>query len=167
MCTGLFEVIAMPFKKILVFINEKIGSWALAIILMSLALKALTFPLQYFATKNSKKKQRLQPELERIMKKYADDPMVIQKLTIELFKIHKVNPLSEFIPALVQIPIFIAFFNVLITSPELFTASLCLWIPNLGLPDPYYVFPLLTGLFCFLVQKRSTSKVASKMQKKS
>ena len=163
---GYFNLLLDHLKKALVFFKERSGSWALAIVIMTILLKGLTFPFQYLATVNSKKMQGIHPELKRIKEDYKDDPVKLQKATLGVFKSNGVNPFMSVIPALIQIPIFIAFYDVLSRSQDLFGTSFWLWIPNLSLPDPLFILPVLTGLFFFLSQKITSAKVEDKVQKR-
>lgn len=124
------------------------GNYGLAIILLTVATRVLLLPLTFSQVRSMRKMQALQPELQRIQKKYRDNPQKLNEETLRLWREHGVTPLSGCLPVLLQLPILWAFFQALsgfrFEGPAGF-----LWIPHLANPDPYYVLPILAGVTTF------------------
>ena len=128
------------------------GNWGIAIILLTVAVKAVLYPLTFQSTRQMAAMQKLQPKLEALQKKLKDQPDKLQKETMDLYKSEGVNPLGGCLPMLLQIPVFLALFFAL-TSPD-FRAVLnaagthaqFLWITNLAKPDPTYILIVFIGL---------------------
>lgn len=131
-----------------------VPSYGLAIILMTIAIKLVLFPLTQKQLKSMSAMQEIQPKAKWIQEKYKDDPQVMQKKVMELYKEHGVNPMGGCLPLLVQMPIFIAFYRSLLDFNFVEVAhARFLWIPNIGQPDPYYLLAILAALTTFLQQK--------------
>lgn len=163
---GVFGIIAVPILKGLQFIYKYIPNYGLAIILITLFIRTLLFPLQYKSFKSMKKMQKLQPELAKVKEKYGDDPQRMQKETMELFKRNGANPMGGCLPLLLQMPVFFAFYQVLFNSVELLNAPFILWINDLSAKDPYYVLPVLMGIAMFGQTKLNPSTTADPTQQK-
>ncbi len=163
---GVFGVIAVPILKGLQFFYKYIPNYGLAIILITLLIRTLLFPLQYKSFKSMKKMQKLQPELAKVKEKYGDDPQRMQKETMELFKRNGANPMGGCLPLILQMPVFFAFYQVLFNSVELLNAPFMLWITDLSVKDPYYVLPVLMGAAMFGQTKLNPSTTADPTQQK-
>lgn len=163
---GVFGIIAVPILKGLQFIYKYIPNYGLAIILITLFIRTLLFPLQFKSFKSMKKMQKLQPELAKVKEKYGDDPQRMQKETMELFKKNGANPMGGCLPLLLQMPVFFAFYQVLFNSVELLNAPFILWIHDLSAKDPYYVLPVLMGIAMFGQTKLNPSTTADPTQQK-
>ncbi len=163
---GFFGVIAVPLLRALQFFYGLIPNYGVAIILLTLVVRMLTFPLQFKSFKSMKKMQVLQPELNKIKEKFKDDPKRMQQETMELFRREKANPLGGCFPLLLQMPIFFAFYKVLYAAVELVNAPFILWIHDLSVKDPYYVLPVLMALAMFAQQKLTPSTSADPTQQK-
>ncbi len=163
---GFFSIIAVPVLRGLQFFYGLVPNWGIAIILLTLLIRFLTFPLQYISTKNMKKMQSIQPELTKIKEKYKNDPAKVQKETMALFKRAGTNPMSGCFPMLLQMPIFFAFYKVLYNSVELVEAPFLGWIQDLSAKDPYYLLPVLMGLAMFAQQKLTPTTAADPTQQK-
>lgn len=163
---GVFGIIAVPILRGLQFIYKYIPNYGLAIILITLFIRTLLFPLQYKSFKSMKKMQKLQPELAKVKEKYGDDPQRMQKETMELFKRNGANPMGGCLPLLLQMPVFFAFYQVLFNSVELLNAPFILWINDLSAKDPYYVLPVLMGIAMFGQTKLNPSTTADPTQQK-
>ncbi|HHT74096.1 MAG TPA: membrane protein insertase YidC [Firmicutes bacterium] len=125
-------------------ISEAVGSYGLGIIIVTILLRVVLYPLTISQTKSMAKMKKLQPELNEIQKKYKDKPEEYQKRTIELYQKHGVNPLGGCLPMLIQLPILWAFFPVLREIPTSdLTMFMGIW--ELSKPDPYYIMPLLAA----------------------
>lgn len=142
-----------------------VGNWGLAIILVTILIKAIFYPLSAKSYRSMAKMRMLQPRLKRLQETYKDDRQALGKKTMELYREEKVNPLGGCLPMLVQIPIFISLYWVLLESVELRHAPFIFWIQDLSMKDPYFVLPILMGISMFLQQKISPAP-ADPMQAK-
>lgn len=163
---GVFGIIAVPILKGLQFFYKYAPNYGVAIILITLFIRTLLFPLQFKSFKSMKKMQKLQPELAKLKEKHADDPQKMQRATMELFKKNGANPMGGCLPLLLQMPVFFAFYQVLFNSVELLNAPFIFWIKDLSAKDPYYVLPVLMGIAMFFQTKLNPSTTADPMQKK-
>jgi YidC/Oxa1 family membrane protein insertase len=149
---GLLLPIALPFSKIFKFFYSFIPSYAAVIVLLTIIVRLLLLPLQVLAVKNMKKMQLIQPKLQEVKDRFKDNPVEIQKQTMEVFKKEKVNPFGGCLPLIIQMPVFFAFYSVLNQSTDLIGSSF-LWIQDLSQKDPLYVMPILVGIAFFIQQK--------------
>lgn len=163
---GIFGIIAVPILKGLQFFYKFAPNYGVAIILITLFIRTLLFPLQFKSFKSMKKMQKLQPELAKLKEKHADDPQKMQRATMELFKKNGANPMGGCLPLLLQMPVFFAFYQVLFNSVELLHAPFVFWIHDLSAKDPYYMLPVLMGIAMFFQTKLNPSTSADPMQKK-
>ncbi|HYM38196.1 MAG TPA: membrane protein insertase YidC, partial [Nitrospiraceae bacterium] len=124
-----------------------------AIVLLTVGIKLLFAPLQYKSYKSMKEMQLLQPKVLALQAKYKDDRDRLNKELIKLYRDHKVNPVGGCLPMLLQMPVFVALFNVLYMTIELRQAPFLLWVTDLSIPDPYYVLPILMGVTMVIQQK--------------
>jgi len=163
---GFFGILAVPLLRGLQFFYDFIPNYGLAIILLTLFIRTLMFPLQFKSFKSMKKMQNIQPELKKLKEKFKDDPQRMQKETMELFKRAGANPLGGCLPLVAQMPIFFAFYKVLYSAVELVGAPFVLWISDLSIKDPYYVLPVLMAATMLLQQKFQPSTTADPAQQK-
>ncbi len=131
---GIFGFISKILLHSLLGLQGIVGNWGVSIIVLTILIRFLFWPLTAKAARSSKKMAKIQEPLKKIREQYKDNPQKVQKETMKLFQQHKINPLAGCLPILIQIPIFIAFFYMLRSSSELRFASF-LWIPDLSLPD--------------------------------
>lgn len=150
---GMFDIIAKPLLYILKYFNKMTHNYGLAIILLTVLLKVIFFPLTHKSYKSMKVTKDLQPQVLTLKKKYKDDKEQLNREILNLYRTYKVNPLGGCLPLLLQFPIFIAFYWVLLGSIELRHAPFMLWIKDLSAYDPYYVTPILMGASMFIQQK--------------
>src|SRR5690606_27187378 len=143
---GIFSVIAKPILMLLKFLYTIVGNYGVAIIIVTLLIRMLLLPLNISSYRSMKKMQVIQPLLKSLKERYKKDPRQLQIETMALMKREKVNPLGGCLPMLLQLPIFIALYNVLAQSIELYQAPFMLWITDLSLKDKYYVLPVLMGV---------------------
>lgn len=143
---GWLTVIAAPLFWLLSAIHEWVGNWGVAIILLTVIIKLLFYPLSAASYKSMAKMRVLAPKLQSLKETYGDDRQRMQQAMMELYKTEKINPLGGCLPILVQIPVFIALYWVLMASVELRNAPFILWIDDLSAKDPFYVLPVLMGL---------------------
>jgi YidC/Oxa1 family membrane protein insertase len=163
---GIFSILAVPILRGLQWIYDFIPNYGIAIILLTLLLRMITFPLQYKSFKSMKKMQDIQPELTKLKAKFKDDPQRMQKESMELFKRAGANPLGGCLPLLLQMPFFFAFYKVLYGAVELVDAPFLFWIQDLSSKDQFYVLPVLMAGAMFLQQKMSPTTVSDPAQKK-
>lgn len=131
-------------------------SYGLAIIFMTIAIKLAMLPLTQKQMKSMRAMQEIQPKTKYIQQKYKDDPQLIQKKTMELYKEHGVNPLGGCLPLLIQMPIFLAFYQSLYKFQYVDAANVgFLWIPDISKPDPLFILAILAAATTFLQQKIS------------
>jgi len=163
---GLFGIVAVPIFRGMQFFYNLIPNYGWAIILLTLVIRTITFPLQYKSFKSMKKMQVIQPEITKIKEKYKEDPQRMQKETMELFKRAGANPLGGCLPLLLQMPIFFAFYKVLYQAVELVGAPWIFWVTDLSQKDPLYILPVLMAISMFLQQKFTPTTTTDPMQKK-
>lgn len=163
---GIWSLIAVPILRGLQFFFKVFPNYGISIILLTLIIRMLTFPLQYKSFKSMKKMQDIQPDLNKVREKFKDNPQKMQQETMALFRKAGANPLSGCLPLLLQMPIFFAFYKVLYSAVELVDAPFYLWIVDLSEKDPYYVLPVLMAVAMFFQQKLTPATTADPMQKK-
>ncbi|MBN2209081.1 MAG: membrane protein insertase YidC [Candidatus Coatesbacteria bacterium] len=150
---GWLSLIAGPMYDLLKFLYAGVGNYGLAIVILSLLIKAVFYPLTRKQTKSMKKMQGIQPEMKRLREKYKDDKQRLNQELMALYKEHEVNPMGGCLPMLIQFPFLIALIRVLPIVIELRQAPFILWLNDLSEPDPYYVTPILMGAAMILQQK--------------
>ena len=142
---GFLWFIAQPLFWLLDHIHDLVGNWGWAIILLTILIKLAFFHLSATSYKSMANMRRLQPRLVSLKERYADDKTRLNKAMMDLYKKEKINPLGGCLPILVQIPVFIALYWVLLESVELRQAPFILWLNNLSEPDPFFVLPIVMG----------------------
>ncbi|MBN9697337.1 MAG: membrane protein insertase YidC [Zoogloea sp.] len=147
---GWLTIIAAPLFWVLEWFHKLTGNWGWAIILVTIALKALFFPLSAASYKSMAKMKTLAPRLQRLKEQYGDDRMKMQQAMMDLYKREKVNPLGGCLPILIQIPVFIALYWVLLGVVEMRGAPWLGWIQDLSVKDPFYILPLIMGATSFI-----------------
>jgi YidC/Oxa1 family membrane protein insertase len=140
---GWLTVIAAPLFWVLKVFHGWLGNWGLAIILLTVVIKLIFFPLSAASYRSMAKMKLVTPRLMKLREQYGDDKVKMNQAMMELYKNEKINPLGGCLPILVQIPVFIALYWVLFESVELRHAPFYLWIKDLSAPDPWYVLPTL------------------------
>jgi len=150
---GFFSWIGRKMLEALEFLHGKTGNWGWAILLLTLILQVLLFPLTWKSLRAAAQMKKLQPEVAKLQQKYADDAQKLSAATMELYKTKGANPLGGCLPMVLQMPIFIALFNALRNSWELHGAVWIFWIKDLSAKDPYYVLPIVMGGLMFLQSK--------------
>ena len=150
---GWLTIIAKPLFVFLSFLNDLVGNWGLAIIILTLVVKALFYPLSAASYRSMAKMRVVAPKMQQLKERYGDDKQRMQVELMKLYQTEKINPLGGCLPILVQIPVFIALYYALIASVELRHAPFYGWIIDLSAPDPYYVLPVLMGI-SMIVQTR-------------
>jgi YidC/Oxa1 family membrane protein insertase len=162
---GWFDVIAKPMLYLLNWLYSVVGNYGISIILVTIVLKAVFWPITQKGLKSMKNMQKLQPKVVKLKEKYKNDPTKLNSETMSLYKTYKVNPLGGCLPMVLQIPVFFSLYKVLLQSIELRHAPFFLWITDLSAPDRLYlgfdlpylggvpVLTLLMGASMFLQQK--------------
>jgi YidC/Oxa1 family membrane protein insertase len=146
---GWLTVIAAPLFWVLEFIHRWVDNWGWAIILLTILIKLAFYPLSAASYKSMANMKRVQPKMQGIKERHGHDRQKMNQAMMELYKLEKINPLGGCLPIVVQIPVFIALYWVLLESVELRHAPWALWIHDLAAPDPYFVLPLLMGASMF------------------
>ena len=164
---GFFTPVARVLVGLLSFIQAHItfGNWGLAIIVMTIGLRTLLFPLTYKSIKTTIAMRRLKPEVDDLNKKFADDAQAKNLAMMELWKKHGVNPFGGCLPQLVQMPVWFAMYTTLQTAVEMYHTKF-LWFADLSAPDKFYVLPLLLGVFMIVQQRIVPQQGMDPMQQK-
>jgi len=150
---GIFTVFSKPLFWLLEKIHDVVGNWGWAIVILTILIKGAFFKLTEAQYRSTARMRKLQPRIEQLKERYGDDRQRMSQAMMEMYKKEKVNPLGGCLPIVVQIPIFIALYWVLLESVELRQAPFILWIDNLSVRDPYFVLPLLNAGFMFATQR--------------
>ena len=150
---GMLWFIAKPLFGVLDKLHDYTNNWGWAIILVTILLKLLFFPLSAAGYKSMANMRRVQPRMMSIKERYKDDKAKLNQAMMQIYKEEKINPLGGCFPILVQIPVFIALYWVLLESVEMRQAPFALWLQDLSSPDPYFVLPLVMGITMFIQQK--------------
>lgn len=149
---GWLWFVGQPIFKFMQFIHGFVGNWGLAIIILTVCIKLLFFPLSAASYRSMANMRRVQPEMARLKELHGDDRQKLSQAMMDLYRKEKVNPLGGCLPILVQMPVFIALYWVILESVELRHAELILWIKDLSVMDPYFVLPLIMGVTMFIQQ---------------
>jgi YidC/Oxa1 family membrane protein insertase len=163
---GIFTVFSKPLFWLLSNIHSVVGNWGWAILLLTVLIKLLFFKLTEAQYRSMARMRKLQPRIEQLKERYGDDRQRMSQAMMEMYKTEKVNPLGGCLPILVQIPIFIALYWVLLESVELRQAPFILWIDNLTARDPYFVLPVLNAAFMMMTQRLTPTAGMDPMQRK-
>ena len=150
---GTFSFIAKFMWQIMKVLFGFFGNWGVAIICLTLVVRLVLLPFNIKSYKSMKVMQEIQPELKELRERYKDDAQKMNQEVMRVMKENKANPLGGCLPMLMQFPIFIALYQVLGQSIELYQAPFIFWIQDLSLKDPYFVLPALMGASIFLQQK--------------
>ncbi len=156
---GVLWFLAKPLFWLLQFFHGVFGNWGWSIIMVTVVVKALFFHLSAKSYKSMANMRRMQPKMVSIKEKFGDDKARLNQEMMELYKKEKINPLGGCLPILIQIPVFISLYWVLLESVELRHAPFILWIHDMSAADPYYVLPLLMGISMFIQQKLNPAPV--------
>ena len=146
---GMFSVIAEPMFWLLKWFHNLVGNWGWAIILLTILIKGVFYPLNAKAGRSMGKMKLVGPKLKEIQTRFADDRVKLNTAMMELYKKEKINPLGGCLPVVVQIPVFISLYWVLSAAVELRHAPWTGWIKDLSAADPYYVLPVLYAITAF------------------
>jgi YidC/Oxa1 family membrane protein insertase len=162
---GILSFLAIPLFEVLQFFHGLVGNYGVAIILVTLAIKVVFFPLFSMSYRAMAKMRKVQPELQRLREQYGDDRQKLNEEMMRLYREEKVNPLGGCLPILVQIPVFISLYWVLLESVEIRHEPFMLWVTDLTSQDPFYVLPILMGA-SMVVQQLLNPSPLDPIQKK-
>jgi YidC/Oxa1 family membrane protein insertase len=162
---GLFSPICKPLMSVIRFFYGFLGNYGFAIILLTICIKLIFWPLTQKSYKSMKGMQKLQPEMKRMREKHGSDKQKLNQEMMKFYKENKVNPLGGCLPMLIQIPVFFALYRVLLSSIELRHAPFMLWLTDLSAKDPYYVTPIIMGVTMFLQQKMTPTSLDPMQEK--
>lgn len=150
---GFLTIIADPLFWLLEKLYSVLGNWGWAIVVLTVLIKLAFYKLSETSYKSMANMRRLAPELTRLKERYGDDKQRMNQAMMEMYRKEKINPLGGCLPILVQIPVFIALYWVLLESVEMRQAPFILWIQDLSAKDPYFVLPLIMGATMLVQQK--------------
>ncbi len=168
---GFFGMIAEILYQALLVIHNAVPNWGFSIIILTIIIKIIFFPLTYSSTKSMAKMQELQPKIKALKAKYKKAKQDIAQRrkmneeTMALYKEHGVNPAGGCLPMLIQLPIFWGFFRLLVVSIEFRHSPFILWIDDLSVKDPYYVTPILMGITQYISQKMTPTSADPTQQR--
>ena len=163
---GWFTFISKPLFKVLEWFHGLVGNWGWAIVLVTLLIKLILFPLSYKGMMSMQKLKDLAPQMKELKEKHGKDPQKMNAQMMEMYKKNGANPMGGCLPMLLQIPIFFAIYRVLLNAVELQGAPWMLWITDLSLKDPLFVLPILMGASMWYQQKITPNTMTDPMQQK-
>jgi YidC/Oxa1 family membrane protein insertase len=163
---GWFTFLAKPFFKVMLAIFNFVGNWGWTIVLFTILVKLVLFPLSYKGLMSMQKLKDLAPKMKELREKYGKDPAKMNQQMMELYKKHGANPMGGCLPMLLQIPIFFALYRVLLNADELQGAPWIGWIQDLSVQDPLYVLPVLMGITMYIQQKITPNTMTDPTQQK-
>lgn len=162
---GMFGFISKPLLKLMRLMHDLLGNWGLAIIGLTLIVRAVLLPFNIMSFRSARSMQKIQPLLKEIRERYKSDPLKVNRETMALMKEHKANPLSGCLPMFIQIPIFFALWRTIGSSVEIYQQPFFGWIQDLSLNDPYFVIPVLMGITMYFQQKLTPTTMDPAQQK--
>lgn len=162
---GILTVLSAPLFWLLVKIHGIVANWGVAIILLTILIKLVFFPLSAASYRSMAHMRRVQPKIQAIKERFGKDKQQLNKAMMEIYKREKINPLGGCLPILIQIPVFIALYWVLLESVEMRQAPFALWIHDLSAPDPFFVLPIIMGISMY-IQHWLNPAVMDPVQKK-
>lgn len=163
---GWFTFIAKPMFAMLQFIHDYVGNWGWTIVIVTILIKLVLFPLSHKGMVSMNRLKELAPKVKSIQEKYKDDKQKASMHMMELYKKEGANPMGGCLPIILQIPVFFAIYRVLLNAIELKGAEWILWIDDLGVMDPYFILPILMGATMYFQQKITPNTMADPMQQK-
>ncbi len=150
---GWLTIVAKPMFWMMTWLNGLVHNWGVAIILLTVLIKLLFFPLSAASYRSMAKMRLVAPKLEKIKLQYSDDREKLNRAMMDLYKTEKINPLGGCLPVLIQIPVFIALYWSILESVEMRYAPFFGWISDLSVADPYYILPIIMGASMILQSK--------------
>ncbi len=163
---GIITFFARWVFWLLAWLYDVCGNWGWAIVLLTLIVRIVLYPLSYKGMVSMQKLKDLAPKMKEIQERYKGDPQKLQMHMMDLYKKHGANPLGGCLPLLLQIPVFFAIYRVLYNAIELKNSEWILWINDLSAIDPYFVLPVLMGVSMYVSQRLTPSNFTDPMQEK-
>jgi YidC/Oxa1 family membrane protein insertase len=163
---GIFTIIAAPLFWLLKWLHGLLGNWGWAIIAMTILIKSAFYPLNHASARSMAKMKVVAPKMKALQEQYANDKQQLQVKMMELYRQEKINPLGGCLPIVVQIPVFIALYWVLLSAVELRHAPWIGWIHDLSAPDPYFILPIVYAITAYLQVKLSPTPISDPVQAK-
>jgi YidC/Oxa1 family membrane protein insertase len=163
---GFLWMISKYLFYFLQYIHSLVGNWGFSIILITIVVKGAMYPLTKKQYESMAKMRALKPKMDALKERYGEDKQKMQQAMMEMYKKDKVNPMGGCFPLLLQMPIFLALYWVLLESVELRHADFVFWITDLSAKDPFFVLPVLTGISMYLLQKLQPMTMTDPMQQK-
>ncbi len=163
---GIFTILSKPLFWLLDFFHSWVGNWGVAIILVTVLIKLAFFKLTETQYRSMARMRKIQPRLMQLKERFGDDRQKLNAAMMEMYKKEKINPLGGCLPILIQIPVFIALYWVLLESVELRQAPFFAWIQDLSSPDPYFILPVINAVAMFMTQRLSPTPGMDPMQQK-
>jgi len=164
---GYFTVLSQPIHSLLTLLHKLTHNWGWAIVLLVILIKLALYPLSAAQYRSMAKMRKFQPRIEQLKERYGDDKQKFQMAMLELYKKEKINPAGGCLPILIQMPVFLALYYVLLEAVELRQAPWILgWINDLTARDPYFILPIVNGAVMWLTQKMTPMVGMDPMQKK-
>lgn len=150
---GYLTILAKPIFWLLENIHTYVGNWGWSIILLTILIKLVFFPLSAASYKSMARMKEVQPRLLAMKEQYKGEPQKLNQAMMEMYRKEKINPLGGCLPVVIQIPVFISLYWVLLSSVEMRNAPWVLWIHDLSVPDPYYILPIIMAASMFVQTK--------------
>ncbi|WP_395148363.1 membrane protein insertase YidC [uncultured Helicobacter sp.] len=163
---GMITFFARWVFWLLAWLYDVCGNWGWSIVLLTLIVRVILYPLSYKGMVSMQKLKDLAPKMKEIQERYKGDPQKLQMHMMELYKKHGANPLGGCLPLLLQIPVFFAIYRVLYNAIELKNSAWIFWINDLSAIDPYFVLPVLMGVSMYVSQRLTPSNFTDPMQEK-
>jgi YidC/Oxa1 family membrane protein insertase len=142
--------VGAPLHKVMVWLNDLVGNWPFAIILLTLILKLVTWPLSQKSYVSMQRMKDIKPKLDELKQKFGNDRQKFAQEQMALMKREGVNPFAGCLPMLIQIPIWMGLYGAILGSVELYREPLGLWVTDLSSSDPYFIMPILLGVLMFV-----------------
>ncbi|MEW5769213.1 MAG: membrane protein insertase YidC [Pseudomonadota bacterium] len=162
---GWLTILAYPIFVALSMIHKLVANWGVAIIILTVLIKLVFYPLSAASYKSMAKMRKLAPRLQHLKERYGDDRQKMHEQMMKIYQEEKINPLGGCLPILIQIPVFIALYWALLGAVELRQAPFALWITDLSKPDPYYVLPVVMAITSYIQVKLSPASPDPVQQK--
>ncbi len=163
---GMMTFMARPLFSLLQFLYSIVGNWGWAIVVLTILIRLVLFPLTYKGMVSMNKLKELAPKVKELQAKHKGDKQKLNTHMMELYKKHGANPMGGCLPILLQIPVFFAIYRVLLNAIELKAAPWILWVGDLSLKDPYFILPIAMGITMYIHQKITPTNFTDPMQEK-
>jgi YidC/Oxa1 family membrane protein insertase len=163
---GIFTILAAPLFWLLKWLYGIVHNWGWAIVLLTIIIKSVFYPLNHASARSMAKMKVIAPKMKALQEQYGGDKQQLQMKMMEMYKTEKINPLGGCLPIVVQIPVFIALYWVLLSAVELRHAPWILWIHDLSAPDPYFVLPVIYAITAYLQVRLSPTPIQDPVQAK-